>query len=292
MSVSITSILNRVFRDVNEPNGVSGSDERDGRISRADMLSYFNAARRKLNKKVSELKAEGRLQGIISQIKYDYPFDFKSNMYRIEYDGMPLIKATLATLDAYDANWRNANDRSPPDSKPKYYVLDEPDRTFIVYPPPAESGATYALTTEDGIAEAIADNDLTTEDGIPEEIALEGEPIDLTSEDGIPELIIGQENNLKLFYYKHLVDIEETGIDLETEFEPHLEGIKYFMKGLIFIAPQTQDNDLATFNFGLYKDETGDIIDEKQHLRPPMAFSVARKPGKQWGRWGRRTNAV
>lgn len=290
MSVAITSILNRVFREVNEPNGASGSDATEGLVSRTDMLSYFNSARRKINRRIKELKGEMRIQGILDQIQYDYPFDFKSNMYRVEYDGKPLIKANLATLDDYDKEWRNSGDRTPPDSTPKYYVLDEPNRVFIVYPPPAESGTKYDLTTEDGIAEEIGATDLTDEDGIPEEIALEGETIDLTAEDGIPEEIIGQENNLKAFYYKHLVDVSETN-NLEVEFEPHLESIKYFMKGLIFISPQKQDNALATFNFDLYTDETGDILDEKQHLRPPMAFSVRRRPGKQWGR-RRRANAI
>jgi hypothetical protein len=283
--------LDRVFRDIHEPNGASGSDKTEGIVSRADMLSYFNSARRKINRRVKELKGETRIQGIINQIQYGYPFDFKSNMYRIEYDGKPLIKTNLATLDDYDKKWRNSGDRTPPDSIPKYFVLDEPDRTFIVYPPPPESGIKYDLITEDGIPEEIGDVDLTTEDGIPEEIVIEGETIDLTSEDGIPEKIIGQENNLKAFYYKHLIDVPEAN-NLEVEFEPHLESIKYFMKGLIFISPQKQDNELATFNFGLYENETDDIVDEKQHLRPPMAFSVRRKPGKQWGRWGRRTNAI
>lgn len=292
MSITITEILDRVYGEVNEPNGETGSDGVEGVISRSAMLSYFNDARRKVNRKVNELKAEGRIQGLADRIIYKYPTNFKSNIYRIEYDGKPLIKATLATLDDYDEDWRDSSDRSPPDSEPKFYVLDEPNRKFIVYPPPAESGTTYDLTSEDGIPEDIGDNDLTTEDGIPEELSLDGEYIDLTVEDGVAEDIIGQANNLKLFYYKHLIDVTDETDNLELEFEPLQEAIRYFMKGLIYISEQKQNNELATVNFTLYRDEMGDAVDEKQHLRSPLAFSVYRKPGKQWGRWGRRTNAL
>jgi hypothetical protein len=296
VSITVTSVLDEVYRRINEPNGLSGSDATDGVVLREDMLSYFNDARRKINKKVGELKAEFRIQGITGEITYSYPFDFKSNMYRVEYDGLPLTKANLDTLDQYDPKWRHSDNRTPPDNDPKFFVLDEPNRKVIIYPPPPEDGVIWDLTTDDGVAEALASNDLTAEDGIPEEIVLDGQTIDLTDEDGIPEVVIGQENNIKAFYYKHLINVAEKtgGVDtlLEVEFESYLEAIKYFMKGLVYISPQTQNNELATFNFDLYRDETDDILDEKQHLRPPMHFSVKRKPGKHWGRRGGRSNVL
>ena len=291
MNVVISNIIDTVFREVNEYNGVEGSDGINGAVSRQDMLSYFNISRRKINRKVNNLKADSRLQGVINKIMYEYPFDFKSNMYRIEYDGKPLIKSTLTTLDQYDADWRNSNDRTPPDNSPIYYVLDEPNRKFLVYPPPPETGVKYDLTTEDGIAEAIAASDFTEEDGIPEGFNLEGEFIDLTDEDGIPEIIIGQKNNLKIFYYKHLTDTTNEQDILEAELESQQEAIKYFMKGLIYTSEHKQNLELSAVNFELYNDETGDIEDEKQHLRPTMAFSVRRNVGRQWGRWGRRLDS-
>lgn len=291
MSVSVTSILNDVFSEINEPNGTvanGGTDGRDGVFSRTDMLGFLNKSRRKLQRKVGELKGENRIQGIAEQILYDYPFDFKSNVYRLEYDNKPLLKTTLAALDAYDEEWRNSEERNPPDGTPRFYVLDEPDRKFIVYPPPEESGEIVDMTGFGSLEEVTIGGTTTdlTGPGSLEEISGGGEVFDLTDPGSLEE-IVTQVNNLKLFYYKHLVDLTtEVNAIIEVEFEPHLEAIEYFMKALIYSSQVKLDVNLARLNFDLFGDEAREIKQEKNHLKRPMSFSIRRNPGKHWGRRG------
>lgn len=237
MSVTVTDIIDNVFVVIGEKD-----DALTGLISRTDVLVYFNAAKRRLSRYIPVVTADTNIQAIDDQIVYDLPPDYKANLYRVEYNYLPLVKADYTTLDEYDKNWRNSALRSPPDSSPQYFLPKVSDGDeFVIYPPPSSSGGA-------------------------------GPPIPA-------------EDNFRLYYEKHFVDIStETDATLETELEKYQEAIEDWMIASVFKSGPKENIELANLHFDLFAAEVRSITGEKDRTRPQINFTVKRKDGFGYGR--------
>jgi hypothetical protein len=288
MSVTIDSLINEILRKTTQR--LDGSDL----VTREDCLTFINTARRQINRYVNVSKGEERVKAVANQYLYNLPLDFKSNLYRVEYDGEPLVKANLAVLDEYDPKWRNSGERNPPDSSPQYYVPDTPGRKFIVYPPPATTGTSQDMTAA-GLPEEITLAGETVDfpgPGMPESVEIGGEILEFT-EPGFPEILVALIDNFTLFYDKHFFDLDaaaataDSAITLDSELEPHQETIKYWALFSIYSLERKKDVDLARLNLDFYNSDMDRIADELRLLRPPVQVSVHRQAGLSWGRRAR-----
>jgi hypothetical protein len=275
MSVTVKSVIDKVLRKC--------AQDGDSLVSRDDCLTYYNTARRNLNEFVNIVKGNERINGIAGQYRYSLPSDYKSNLYRVEYDFVALTKASLAGLDGYDKNWRDANSRNSPDSTPQFFVPDSGEANkFYIYPPPGSTGESEDLTGF-GLPEDILGED-TTDEGFPEERGVDGETIEMT-EPGIPEAVIPQNNNIRIYYEKYFVNIEsENNTDLDEELEPYQEAIVNYMLFEIYTSKPMLDTTLSKLNWDLYMNWIEGLKRKKLMSRAPLGFTIKRKSGFMWGR--------
>jgi hypothetical protein len=283
MSVSVTNVISNALTEVYEPADGTGL------VSRTTCLRYYSAARRNLNKYVNIVKGNDRVTGVVGQYLYDLPSDYKSNLFRVEYNFQPLAKVSLAALDEYDEYWRDSANRNPPDSEPKFFVEDTGiSGKFIVYPTPSTAGESIDLTGN-GFPESITlYGETVTFDGLglPESFSIAGETFH-TSGPGVPESFTTKKYNLNLFYDKHFTSLSaEEGNNLDVDLEPYEEDILNYILMNIYTSAAKYDERLISRYTSLYGAALEQLIRDKNAKRPPMAFTVKRADGYRWGRRG------
>lgn len=282
MSISISSVVDRILTQVREPLQKT-EDAASGNITRQDCLGYYNKARRKLQRHINIVKGDDRIVAVSGQMEYNLPADYKSNLYRVEFNAIPLAKANFEILDGYDSNWRLSTTRNPPNDDPRYYVPDLKNKKLLIYPPPAANGESQSFI-EAGIPESIG-----IEEGVPESIALEGETFDTTLP-GLPEQLIVQANNIRCFYHKYFVDVEVASYitfdakNVDAELEQHLDAVEEYIYFMIYGSEIKYNKRLMNMHLTLFNDEIVRIREDKIRAFPFLKRATHRKAGYGWGR--------
>lgn len=275
MAISVKSLIDNILSVANE----SG----DNGLTRGEVLTKLNKARRKLNRFVPVVKGESRIQAKDGIYLYDKPTDFKSNLKRVEFNFKALTKKNIGFLDDYDESWRDNANRKPPHSTPQYFIEDtENTGKFIVYPPPPSDGE-QGDQTGPGVLEDFGGTNLDGP-GVEEDIVIEGERIPQDSP-GVLEFITPQRNNLKVYYDKFLVDFEtEDDQNIDVDFEPQTDSLEFYALYLIYRSQPFKDIELASDNLNLYLSEIKDIRKERRQSKPGLSLTILRQPGAMWGR--------
>lgn len=286
----ITELIRKALRQVNEP------PTGDRVVSKQDCLDFINEARRRLQEFVDIVRGDSRIIAISGEYEYAFPLDYKTNMYRVEYNGEVLIPVNMDFLDEYDSGWRLSTTRSPPDAAPKYCVKNAPERILYVYPPPVLDGDSVTLTNEDaGLIEEItlAGDTVSlgaSETGTIEELKIAGETFSLgADETGTIEELIPQVSNIRVLYDKFFVDIEiedfaKSSHQLDLELEPFQDAILDYVVYKISELPQKVNVNLASTRFNSFTATISKLSLDKIKNIAPLRISAKRAQNLSVGR--------
>jgi hypothetical protein len=287
--ILITEVIRKALRQSNLESDGSGL------VTKQDCLDFINEARRRFQEFIDIVKGDSRIVAVADQHEYLLPLDFKTNLYRVEYNGKALVPVAMDFLDEYDSGWRLTTTQNPPDDTPKYYVRNAPERFLYIYPPPSETGDYVELSGNDtGAIESITlGGDTVTlgasDTGAIEKLNIAGETFLLRSHDtGLIEKLVPQASNIRVLYDKFFTDIAISNFSdsndvLDTELEPFQDAILDYVVWKISRLPQT-NMAIEEDRINRFEATVSKLIEDKAKNTAPMRISVKRAKNLSWGR--------
>lgn len=292
MPITVDDLVVEVLEELALP--IDGT----GQITKTLAARFMSDAQTEFNDLTLILKVRENVVAIADQIEYDLPDNFKTNLYRIEYNFVALTKENKDFLDLFDERWRSSVQQSAVASIPRYFVNQlEEEGKFLIYPPPVVGGDSVTLLSGDG--------------GLPQAVTLDGSSVSLIDADGglvqtlavgdvvidlmsllggLPITIVSGVDNFTLEYIKEPAALKLENGNIEPQLELYKKALKAFTKTECYLTENFFNEARATVQKSIFNAEVLRAKRNIERARPKHPKSM--RPVFNRAGLGRKENFV